>query len=159
MLKITRSRDRLIFNMGIPTTGKTVFLLRRGPGSWRVRPFRRAKPSWFERSRTVVVMVLCSFQLFLQGLLLKKTNLHFHITMPVIHHSHSLVSIIIRLICIMQSPRGRAMAQIWRPNIDQHLLDLNGLIVYHYNGNVFPKFSIWPGNLFQNYPFIKVSVL
>ena len=58
----------------------------------------------------------------------------------------------------MQNPRGRAMAQIW-PNVDQHLFDVNGLIVYHHNGNVFPKFNIWPGNLFQNYPFIKVSVL
>ena len=32
MLKIRRSRDRLIFNMGIPYLGKTVFILRRGPG-------------------------------------------------------------------------------------------------------------------------------
>ena len=30
--KIRRSRDRLIFNMGIPYPGKTVFILRRGPG-------------------------------------------------------------------------------------------------------------------------------
>ena len=32
MLKIRRSPDRLIFNMGIPYLGKTVFILRRGPG-------------------------------------------------------------------------------------------------------------------------------
>ena len=32
MLKIRRSRDRLIFNMGIPIPGKTVFILRQGPG-------------------------------------------------------------------------------------------------------------------------------
>ena len=31
MLKIRWSRDRLIFNMGIPYLGKTVFILRRGP--------------------------------------------------------------------------------------------------------------------------------
>ena len=31
MLKIRRSHDRLIFNMGIPIPGKTVFILRRGP--------------------------------------------------------------------------------------------------------------------------------
>ena len=31
MLKIRRSRDRLIFNMGLPYLGKTVFILRRGP--------------------------------------------------------------------------------------------------------------------------------
>ena len=33
MLKIRRSRDRLIFNMGIPIPGKTVFILKRGAGS------------------------------------------------------------------------------------------------------------------------------
>ena len=33
MLKIRRSNDRLIFNMGIPYLGKTVFILSRGPGS------------------------------------------------------------------------------------------------------------------------------
>ena len=32
MLKIRRSRDRLIFNMGIPIPGKDSFILRRGPG-------------------------------------------------------------------------------------------------------------------------------
>ena len=32
MLKIRRSHDRLIFNMGLPIHGKTVFILRRGPG-------------------------------------------------------------------------------------------------------------------------------
>ena len=31
MLKIRRSHDRLIFNMGIPIPGKTVFILRQGP--------------------------------------------------------------------------------------------------------------------------------
>ena len=31
MLKIRRSRDRLIFNMGIPYLEKTVFILRWGP--------------------------------------------------------------------------------------------------------------------------------
>ena len=31
MLKITSFRDRLIFNMGIPYLGKTVFILRRDP--------------------------------------------------------------------------------------------------------------------------------
>ena len=33
MLKIRRSRDRLIFNMGIPIPGKDGLILRRGPGS------------------------------------------------------------------------------------------------------------------------------
>ena len=33
MLKIRRSRDRLIFNVGIPYPEKTVSILRRGPGS------------------------------------------------------------------------------------------------------------------------------
>ena len=32
MLKIRRSCDRLIFNTGIPYPGKTVFILRLGPG-------------------------------------------------------------------------------------------------------------------------------
>ena len=32
MLKIRRSRDRLILNMAIPIPGKMVFILRRGPG-------------------------------------------------------------------------------------------------------------------------------
>ena len=32
MLKVRRSCDRLNFNMGIPYMGKTVFILRRGPG-------------------------------------------------------------------------------------------------------------------------------
>ena len=32
MLKRSQSRDRLIFNMGIPIPGKTVFVLRRSPG-------------------------------------------------------------------------------------------------------------------------------
>ena len=32
MLKIRRSHDRLIFNMGIPYLWKTVLILRRGPG-------------------------------------------------------------------------------------------------------------------------------
>ena len=32
MLKIRRSLDRLIFNMGILIPGKTIFILRRGPG-------------------------------------------------------------------------------------------------------------------------------
>ena len=32
ILKIRRSRDRLIFNMGILYPGKTVFILRQGPG-------------------------------------------------------------------------------------------------------------------------------
>ena len=32
MLKIRRSHDRLIFNMGIPKPGKTVFILKQGPG-------------------------------------------------------------------------------------------------------------------------------
>ena len=32
MLKLRRSRDRLIFNIGIPFLGKTVFILRRGQG-------------------------------------------------------------------------------------------------------------------------------
>ena len=32
MLKIRRSHDRLIFNMGIPIPGKKVFILKRGPG-------------------------------------------------------------------------------------------------------------------------------
>ena len=32
MLKIRLSWDRLIFDMGIPYLGKTVFILRRGPG-------------------------------------------------------------------------------------------------------------------------------
>ena len=36
VLKIRRSRDCLIFNMGIPYLGKTVFILRRGPASLRV---------------------------------------------------------------------------------------------------------------------------
>ena len=31
MLKIRRSRDRLIFNMGIPIPGKMLFILRRSP--------------------------------------------------------------------------------------------------------------------------------
>ena len=31
MLKIRRSRDRLIFNMGIPIPGKDGLILRRGP--------------------------------------------------------------------------------------------------------------------------------
>ena len=31
MLKIRRSRDRVIFTMGIPIPGKTVSILRRGP--------------------------------------------------------------------------------------------------------------------------------
>ena len=34
MLKIRQSRDCLIFNMGIPIPGKTVFILRRSPGSY-----------------------------------------------------------------------------------------------------------------------------
>ena len=38
MLKIRRSRDRLIFNMGSPYLGKTVFILRRGPGYLHNRP-------------------------------------------------------------------------------------------------------------------------
>ena len=33
MLKIRRSRDRLVFNMGILYLEKTVFILRRGPVS------------------------------------------------------------------------------------------------------------------------------
>ena len=37
MLKIRRSCDRLIFNMGISYLGKTVFLLRRGPGARQVQ--------------------------------------------------------------------------------------------------------------------------
>ena len=36
MLKIRRSRDRLIFNMGIPYLGNTVFILKRGPCGFRV---------------------------------------------------------------------------------------------------------------------------
>ena len=35
MLKIRRSWDRLIFNMGIPIPAKTVFILRQGPGIYR----------------------------------------------------------------------------------------------------------------------------
>ena len=34
MLKLRPSCDRLIFNMGIPIPGKTVFILRQGPGSY-----------------------------------------------------------------------------------------------------------------------------
>ena len=34
MLKIRRSRDRLIFNMQIPYLGKTVFILRQGLGHY-----------------------------------------------------------------------------------------------------------------------------
>ena len=29
--------------------------------------------------------------------------------------------------------------------------------IYIYNGNRFPKFSIWPGKLFLNYSFIKMG--
>ena len=37
MLKIRRSRDRLIFNMGIPYLGRTVFILKRGPAAYQGR--------------------------------------------------------------------------------------------------------------------------
>ena len=40
MLKIRRSRDRLIFNMGIPIPRKTVFILRQGPGNKPDRSYR-----------------------------------------------------------------------------------------------------------------------
>ena len=37
MLKMRRPRDRLIFNMGIHYMGKTVFLLKQGPGQYCFR--------------------------------------------------------------------------------------------------------------------------
>ena len=95
-----------------------------------------------------------------------KRKWHFYITMSIIYHS--CISILIRLFCTTQSPDGRewwsggggrVMAQIWRPDIDQHLFDLNGFTIYNYDGNLLPKFSIWPGNLFQNYSFISVSTV
>ena len=50
MLKIRRSRDRLIFNMGIPYPRKTVFILRRSP----IRDFKCFKV----RDLTLIYLVI-----------------------------------------------------------------------------------------------------
>ena len=55
ILKIRRSRERLIFNMGILITGKTVFVLRRAPGHttyliWAESHFTRSNYSWTKSS-------------------------------------------------------------------------------------------------------------
>ena len=55
MLKIKRSHDRLIFDMGIPYLVKTVLILRRGPGSLINRIMRintRSTMIFFETSST-----------------------------------------------------------------------------------------------------------
>ena len=86
-----------------------------------------------------------------------KRKWHFYITMAVIYHRW--ISLLIRFFCTTQSPDEGVVAQIWRPDIDQHLFDLNGFTIYSYDGGFLPKFSIWPGNLFQNYSFISVSTV
>ena len=57
MLKIRRSCDRLIFNMGIPIPGKTVFILRhadfRMMMSWQWNPFCITGPLWGETNGQV----------------------------------------------------------------------------------------------------------
>ena len=50
----------------------------------------------------------------------------------------------------------RVTAQIWRPNIDKSIDDYTS-DMFVYNGNKFPKFRKWPGNLFVNYSFIQVG--
>ena len=47
MLKIRRSHDRLIFNMGIPIPGKAVFILRRGPGIYGLYDYEPPTQLWY----------------------------------------------------------------------------------------------------------------
>ena len=58
MLKIRRSRDRLIFNMEIPYLGKTVFILKTGP--WiheeSVNCMRRRSVEKWEKSQSILML-------------------------------------------------------------------------------------------------------
>ena len=56
MLKIRRSRDRLIFNMGIPIHGKDGLYTETGPGSpWADITLKRAASLWLEVLMAVVL--------------------------------------------------------------------------------------------------------
>ena len=49
----------------------------------------------------------------------------------------------------------KATAQLWRPEIERYVAEK----IFSYNGNMSPKIGKWPGNLFQNYSYITVSVV
>ena len=60
MLKIRRSRDRLIFNMGIPIPGKTVFILRQGPGVLVAVPMKALLSSHYFHYSDVILGAIAS---------------------------------------------------------------------------------------------------